>query len=492
MGKATGFMEFARCNTTSPDPRERIRHFNEFHPPLSEEKRREQGARCMNCGVPFCQSGMVLNGMATGCPLHNLIPEWNDEIYSGNWDHALSRLLKTNDFPEFTGRVCPALCEAACTCGLNGDPVTVRENELALIEYGFSAGLMQPKPPAVRSGRRVAVVGSGPSGLACADRLNHRGHQVTVLEKADRPGGLLMYGIPNMKLDKSVVERRIRLMEAEGVIFRTGVEVGANLPAQQLLEEYDAVVLCAGAGKPRDLSLPGRDAKGVHFAVDFLTEATKAVLAGGESTISARGKRVVVVGGGDTGNDCVGTCLRQGCKSVIQLEMMPKLPDSRAPGNEWPQWPRVCKTDYGQQEAIAVFGSDPRLYQTTVQQFVPDAKGKLKEIVTLKLQPEKAEATGRTRMVPVEGSETTLKTDLVLIAAGFLGPADTIADAFGTARTPRSTVATAAGSYATNVEKVFCAGDMHRGQSLVVHAINEGRCAARAVDRILMGYTNML
>ena len=351
---------------------------------------------------------------------------------------------------------------------------------------------MQPRPPAVRSGRRVAVVGSGPAGLACADRLNHRGHQVTVLEKADRPGGLLMYGIPNMKLDKSVVERRIRLMEAEGVAFRTGVEVGADLPAADLLAEYDAVVLCAGAGKPRDLALPGRDAKGIHFAVDFLTAATKAVLAGSESALSARGKRVVVVGGGDTGNDCVGTCLRQGCKSVIQLEMMPKLPDTRAPGNEWPQWPRVCKTDYGQQEAIAVFGTDPRLYQTTVQQFVPDARGRLKEIVTLRLQPEKDEATGRTRMVPVEGSESTIKADMVLIAAGFLGPADSIADAFGTARTPRSTVSTAPDGYATSVAKVFCAGDMRRGQSLVVHAIAEGRAAAREVDRFLMGYTNML
>ncbi len=492
MGKATGFLEFTRCNTTAQDPLERIQHFNEFHPPLSEEKRREQGARCMNCGVPFCQSGMVLNGMATGCPLHNLIPEWNDEIFSGNWDHALTRLLKTNNFPEFTGRVCPALCEAACTCGLNGDPVTVRENELALIEYGFSAGLIQPQPPAVRSGRRVAIIGSGPSGLACADRLNQRGHQVTVLEKEDRPGGLLMYGIPNMKLEKSVIERRIRLMEAEGVTFLTSVEVGKDLPAKQLLEEYDAVVLCAGAGKPRDLSVPGRDAQGIHFAVDFLTQATKAVLSGGESTLSARGKRVVVVGGGDTGNDCVGTCLRQGCKSVIQLEMMPRLPDTRAPGNEWPQWPRICKTDYGQQEAIAVFGSDPRLYQTTIQQFVPDAKGRLKEIITLKLQPEKDESTGRTRMVPIEGSESTIKADLVLIAAGFLGPTDTIADAFGTTRTQQGTLLTVAGGYSTSVEKVFCAGDMRRGQSLVVHAINEGRCAAREVDRFLMGYTNML
>lgn len=492
MGKKTGFMEYARRTTDAQDPLERIRHFNEFHPPLSEEKRREQGARCMNCGVPYCQSGMVLGGMATGCPLHNLIPEWNDEIYSGNWDHALARLLKTNDFPEFTGRVCPALCEAACTCGLHGDPVTVRENELAVIEHGFAAGLVQPQTPAVRSGRRVAVIGSGPSGLACANRLNRRGHQVTVYEKADRCGGLLMYGIPNMKLDKSVVARRIALMEEEGVRFITNTEIGKDLSAEEILQEYDAVVLCGGSGHPRDLDLPGREADGIHFAVDFLTAATKGVLAHEESAISARGRKVVVVGGGDTGNDCVGTCLRQGCSSIIQLEMMPKLPDERAAGNSWPQWPRVCKTDYGQQEAIAVYGHDPRIYETTIKEFTADQDGKLKEIVTMKLKPEKDPETGRTRMVPVEGSEETMEADLVLIAAGFLGPADSIADAFGTERTPRSTVATAEGSFATSVEKVFCAGDMHRGQSLVVHAINEGRRCAKEVDRYLMGYTNML
>ena len=487
MGKATGFLDYARVDSGVQPPLERIRHFDEFHPPLAPEKRREQGARCMNCGVPFCQSGMVLGGMATGCPLNNLIPEWNDGIFRGNWEHALARLLKTNDFPEFTGRVCPALCEAACTCGLYGDAVTVRENELAIIETGFAEGFMKPEPPAVRTGKRVAVVGSGPAGLACANRLNRRGHTVTVFEQSDRPGGLLMYGIPNMKLDKAVVARRVSLMEAEGVEFRTGVHVGTDVAAQQLLDEFDAVALCAGAGKPRDLDVPGREAQGVCFAVDFLTMATRAVLSGAKPEVSAKGKRVLVIGGGDTGNDCVGTCIRQGCKSVTQLEMMPKLPDARAASNPWPQWPRVCKTDYGQQEAIAKFGHDPRVYETTVREFQTDDAGCVQAAVTVKLRGERGE-DGRMRMVPVEGSEETVRADLVLIAAGFVGARDDLPDAFGLARTPRGTVETSGHAVSG---KLFCAGDMRRGQSLVVHAIAEGRAAAREIDEFLMDYTNL-
>lgn len=494
MGKPTGFLEFDRCENEAADPVARTADFGEFHRELSPEKRREQGARCMNCGVPFCQSAVCLNGMVSGCPLHNLIPEWNDEISNGNWEQALARLTKTASFPEFTGRVCPALCEAACTNGLYGSPVTVRENELAIIEYGYANGLVKPHPPEVRSGKRIAVVGSGPSGLAAADRLNRRGHEVTVYEKSDRIGGLLMYGIPQMKLEKSVVERRVRLMEQEGVHFVTGAEVGADVPAEELLSGYDAVVLCGGAGNPRDLAVPGREAKGVFFAVDFLTSTTRALLDNGlkEGYISARDKDVIIVGGGDTGNDCVGTVLRHGCRSVVQLEMMPPLPDVRAENNPWPQWPRVKKTDYGQQEAIARFGEDPRIYSTTVKELRMDADGQLSGVVTVSLASETDAETGRRVLREVPGTEKEYPCQLLLIAAGFLGPRPELPRAFGVECTKRSTVATAEGSYATNVPKVFTAGDMHRGQSLVVWAIAEGRAVAKEVDAFLMGYTDLV
>ena len=485
MGKPTGFLEYARRGNPGEPPLERIRHYNEFHPRLGREERMRQGARCMECGVPFCQSGAVLNGMVSGCPLHNLIPEWNDLVYHGSFSHALERLLKTNSFPEFTGRVCPALCEAACTCGLHGDPVTVRENELGIIEDAWAQGLMVPRPPRVRTGKRVAVVGSGPSGLACADRLNRRGHSVTVFEREDRPGGLLMYGIPNMKLEKSIVQRRLELMAAQGVEFRTGVDVGRDISARELRRDYDAVVLCCGAANPRDLDLPGREGEGVWFAVDFLKETTRSLLDNGlqEGTYpSARGKHVVIVGGGDTGNDCVGTCIRHGCESVTQLEMMPKAPDSRGENNPWPEWPRVCKTDYGQEEAIAVFGSDPRIYETTVSRLIRDEGGALTAVETVRLGPDHK---------PLPGTEQTLPCELLLIAAGFLGPQDYVPEAFGLERTARSNVQTAEGGYDTGVAGVFAAGDMRRGQSLVVWAIQEGRAAARQVDEYLMGYTNL-
>ena len=359
MGKPTGFLDYERENNKSVEPLERIKNFNEFHSPMQKAERQKQGARCMNCGVPFCQSAMKLGGMVSGCPLHNLIPEWNDEIYNGNWEYALARLTKTASFPEFTGRVCPALCEAACSCGLYGSSVTVKENELAIIEEGYKNGWVKPHPPEVRTGKRVAVVGSGPSGLACAQRLNSRGHSVTVYEKDDRIGGLLMYGIPNMKLEKQIVDRRVRLMTDEGIEFKTGIDVGKDISPDELLKTYDAVVLCCGAGDPRDLKAENRDIKGIYFAVDFLKSTTKALLDNKLKSgfISAKDKDVIIVGGGDTGNDCVGTCIRHGCKTVTQLEMMPKLPDSRAVTNPWPQYPRVCKTDYGQEEAIAVFGA---------------------------------------------------------------------------------------------------------------------------------------
>lgn len=482
MGKATGFLEYMRKGNPSAAPAERAAHFDEFHPMLDVDARRQQGARCMNCGVPFCQSAVKLAGMVSGCPLHNLIPEWNDEVYHGNWEHALDRLRKTNNFPEFTGRVCPALCEAACTCGLYDEPVTVRENELAIVEAGYEAGLMTPRPPAVRSGRQVAVVGSGPAGLACADQLNHRGHSVTVFERDDRVGGLLMYGIPNMKLEKSVVQRRVELMEAEGVSFVTGFDASAKRSASKLIQDFDAVVLCTGAKQPRDLDVPGRASEGVHFAVDFLSSTTRALLAGGgklpaDGYISAAGKNVVIVGGGDTGNDCVGTCIRHGCKSVVQLEMMPKLPDSRSLDNPWPQWPKVCKTDYGQEEAIALFGADPRRYRTTIKEILAGDDGRVRAVRTVSL---------------ADGSEQVLDADLVLIAAGFLGTEKKLARAFDVKQDERSNVAAAEGSYATSREKVFAAGDARRGQSLVVWAIHEGREAAKAVDQYLMGYSNMI
>lgn len=496
MGKPTGFMEYERQDKAAESPESRIRHFNEFHTPLSKEEQEIQGARCMACGVPFCQSGQMLNGMASGCPLHNLVPEWNDLIYNGNWEEAYYRLAKTNNFPEFTSRVCPALCENACTCSLYGDAVTSKANEYGIIENAYEKGYAHARPPKVRTGKKIAVIGSGPSGLAAADQLNKRGHFVTVFEREDKPGGLLRYGIPNMKLEKQIIDRKIAVMEEEGVVFKTGCNVGADVKAASLLKEFDRVILACGASNPRDIKVPGRDAGGIYFAVDFLKSTTKALWANNMKLkdgqyISAKGKHVIVIGGGDTGNDCVGTSIRHGAKSVLQLEMMPKAPDTRAENNPWPEWPKVCKTDYGQQEAIAVFGHDPRVYTTTVKEFIKDKKGAVCKAVLVKLEPKKDPKSGRTMMVPVEGSEYTVDADLVLIAAGFLGSEPYVTKAFGVEVNERTNVKTAAGNYVTNVKNVFTAGDMHRGQSLVVWAIREGREAAREVDLSLMGYTNL-
>lgn len=494
MGKPTGFMEYERKTNKAIEPLDRIKNFNEFHIPMPKEERKKQAARCMDCGVPFCQAGMMIGGMVSGCPLNNLIPEWNDLLFQDNYEQALARLKKTNNFPEFTSRVCPALCEAACTCSLNGEAVSTKENEYSIIEYGYEHGMLKAEPPKVRTGKKVAVIGSGPSGLAAADQLNKRGHEVTIFEREDRVGGLLMYGIPNMKLEKHVIDRKVNIMKEEGVIFKTNSDVGNTVKATKILKDFDSVVLACGASNPRDIQVAGRDAKGIYFAVDFLKSTTKSLVDSDlkdGNYINTKDKNVLIIGGGDTGNDCVGTSIRHGAKSVVQLEMMPKLSDERTEKNPWPEWPRVCKTDYGQEEAIAVFGKDPRVYQTTVKEFVKDKDGNVCKAKCVKLESKYDEKAKRNIMVEVPESEFELDADIVLIAAGFLGTQPYIAKAFGVELDQRTNVVTKSGKHATNVENVFVAGDMHRGQSLVVWAIREGRDAAKEVDMHLMGYSNL-
>ncbi|MBI3251835.1 MAG: glutamate synthase subunit beta [Candidatus Omnitrophica bacterium] len=492
MGKPTGFKEIPRELPKDRSPRERIRDWDEFHERLPEEKLRSQGARCMDCGIPFCHTGTLLAGMAEGCPVNNLIPEWNDLVYKGLWREALDRLHKTNNFPEFTGRVCPAPCEGSCVLGINEPPVTIKNIECAIIDRGFEEGWVTPQIPGVRTGKKVAVVGSGPAGLAAAAQLNRAGHAVTVFERADRAGGLLMYGIPNPKLDKKIVQRRVDLMAKEGVKFVTNTEVGRNYPAEKLLKEFDAAVLCGGATKPRDLPIEGRNLKGVHFAMEFLHANTKNLLDNKKNGagISASGKNVVVIGGGDTGTDCVGTAMRHGCKSLIQLEILPRPPLERAADNPWPQWPKVYRLDYGQEEAKALFGDDPRQYLVTAKKFVGDENGNVRHIQIVNIEWQKDD---KGRFIPKEvpGTEKLLPADLVLLAMGFLGPEETVLKGLGVERDERSNARAEYGKYATNVKGVFAAGDMRRGQSLIVWAINEGRGAARAVDEYLMGESDL-
>lgn len=493
MGKPTGFIEHRREVATEAAPLVRIGHWKEFATPLTDDKLQTQGSRCMDCGIPFCHTGALISGMAAGCPVNNLIPEWNDLVYRGQWREALDRLHKTNNFPEFTGRVCPAPCEGSCTVGLKDTPVTIKSIEKAIIDKGFTEGWIRPEPPEVRTGKKVAVVGSGPSGLAAAAQLNKAGHWVTVFERADRVGGLLMYGIPNMKLDKKYVQRRVDLLEAEGVTFITSAHVGVNYPIEKLQEEFDAIVLCGGATKGRDLPIEGRELGGVHLAMEFLSKNTKSLLDTGHSDgefISAEGKDVIVIGGGDTGTDCVGTSLRHKCKSVTQFEIMPKSPETRPANNPWPEWPKVLKVDYGQQEAAAVQGEDPRQYLINTKKFVGDEHGNLKELHTVLIEWQKNE---KGAFVPVEvpGSEKVYPAQLVLIAMGFTGPENTVLDQLGVAKDERSNAKAEYGKFATSVDGVFAAGDMRRGQSLVVWAINEGRAVAREVDRYLMGSSNL-
>lgn len=502
MGKPTGFLDYKRVDTECLTPAERILNFNEFHFGIPLKEQSLQGARCMDCGVPFCQSGAMLSGMASGCPLHNLVPETNQLVFKGNYAQAYKRLAKTHSFPEFTSRVCPALCEAACTCGFNGEAVTTKDNERAIIDFAFAEELVTEEEPKVRTGKTVAIIGSGPSGLAAAQLLNRRGHKVTVYERKDRVGGLLRYGIPNMKLDKRSIDRRVALMEKAGIEFKCNVNVGKDISAEEIVKQYDRVILCCGASNPRDINAPGRDASGIYFAVDFLSEVSKKLMDEGydSKTIieasdysfgSLKGKSVIVIGGGDTGNDCVGTSIRLGAKEVTQIEMMPPAPNLRAESNPWPEWPKVLKTDYGQEEAIHVFGKDPRIFSTTVTEFIKDKKGTLKGVKTVELKREFDTKSGRVSFVPIEGSEKELKADIVLIAAGFLGSESYVTGAFGVDVNQRTNVATAVDSYKTSKETIFTAGDMHRGQSLVVWAIAEGRAVAREVDESLMGYTNL-
>ncbi len=493
MGKPTGFIEYLRELPLDRAAMERIRDWNEFHLHMDEASLRQQGARCMDCGIPFCHTGALLSGMAAGCPIHNLIPEWNDLVYRGLWKEALERLHKTNNFPDFTGRVCPAPCEGSCVLGINAPPVTIKNLELSIIDRGWDSGWVVPEPPKVRTGKNVAVVGSGPAGLCAAAQLNRAGHLVTVFERADRVGGLLMYGIPNMKLDKEqVLMRRVRQMEAEGVKFITNTTVGENFPAERLLKEFDATVLCPGATKARDLPVEGRKLKGVHFAMEFLTSNTRSLLDQHRNGnfISAEAKDVIVIGGGDTGTDCVGTSLRQGCKSLVQIEILPQPPFQRAADNPWPEWPKVSRLDYGQEEAAAKFGADPRVYLTTAKKFTGDADGHVKEVLTVQIEWERNE---KGQFVPKEvpGTEKVLPAQLVLLAMGFLGPEQPLLDALRVERDARSNVKAEFERYCTNIKGVFAAGDCRRGQSLVVWAFNEGRGAARECDRYLMGRTNL-
>ncbi|HZZ77780.1 MAG TPA: glutamate synthase subunit beta [Gemmataceae bacterium] len=496
MGKPTGFLEFPRELPLDRSPLERVRDWNEFHLHSGDAMLQKQGARCMDCGVPFCHTGTLIAGMASGCPINNLIPEWNDLVYRGLWREALDRLMKTNNFPEFTGRVCPAPCEGSCVLGISEPAVTIKNIECSIIDRAFDQGWVQSEPPPFRTGKKVAVVGSGPAGLAAAAQLNKAGHWVTVFERADRIGGLLMYGIPNMKLDKrKVVERRVNLMKAEGVSFLTNCEVGVTYSASQLYDEFDAIVLCGGATLARDLKVPGRELKGIHMAMEFLTANTKSLLDSNHEDgnfISARDKDVIVIGGGDTGTDCVGTSMRHGCRSLVQFEILPQPPNERAADNPWPQWPKVYKLDYGQEEAAARFGADPRQYLISTEKFVGDEHGNVKEVHTVRIEWMK-DATGRFTMQKVPGSEQVLPCQLVLLAMGFLGPENPLLEKLGVEvqKNPNGThnVKAEHGKFLTNRPNVFAAGDMRRGQSLVVWAINEGRGAARECDRYLMGET---
>jgi len=489
MGKPTGFMEYDRIDDGKRPALERVGDWNEFLVQIGEDKLQTQGARCMDCGVPFCHTGELIGNLATGCPVNNLIPEWNHLVYQGKWREALDRLHLTNNFPEFTGRVCPAPCEGSCVLGINEPPVTIKSIERTIVDRGFENGWVVPRIPEQRSGRSVAVIGSGPAGLAAADTLNQAGHEVTVFERDDRIGGLLMYGIPNMKLDKGIVKRRLDLLESEGIQFKTGINVGTTISANEIRSSFDAVVICVGATKPRDLKIPGRSLEGIHFAMDYLRGSTSSLLSHSDAPISAKDKKVVVIGGGDTGTDCIGTAIRQGCESVVNLEIVVRPPNERADKNPWPQWPLIFRTDYGHAEAAAKFGSDPRQFAVETTEFVADNNWQLTGLKTTKVDWS-IERPGVAPFSRIEGSEATIEADLVFLALGFLGPEPMIAEQFGLETGPRSNILANTTDYETSQPGVFAAGDCRRGQSLVVWAIREGRQAAEVCDKYLGSLTN--
>ncbi|MGG0409269.1 glutamate synthase subunit beta [Peribacillus simplex] len=490
MGKATGFMDYPREKPKDRNPLTRLSDWREYTAPFSDEKLSTQGARCMDCATPFCHMGMELNRVTTGCPIHNLIPEWNDLVYRGRWKEALDRLSKTNNFPEFTGRVCPAPCEGSCTVAISDPAVTIKNIERTIIDKGFENGWITPRIPESRTGKKIAIIGSGPAGLASADQLNQAGHSVTVYERADRAGGLLTYGIPNMKLEKDVVARRIKLLTQEGIDFVTNTEVGKDISAEELQDQYDAVILCTGAQKQRDLKIEGRDATGIHLAMDYLTTSTKSLLDSNFEDgkfIDTKGKDVIVIGGGDTGADCVATALRQECKSVVQFGKHPILPTVRTSDNMWPAYPNVFSLDYAYEEAEAKFGADPRQYSIQTKKIVADENGNVKELHTISMEKIKGD-DGMYIFREVPGTEKVWPAQFVFIAIGFEGTEMPLLTQFGI-ETVNQKIDAVYGEYRTNVEGVFAAGDARRGQSLIVWAINEGREVAREVDRYLMGAT---
>jgi glutamate synthase (NADPH/NADH) small chain len=493
MGKPTGFMEYDRESWLERDPSSRVKDWKDYTVPLSEEELKKQGARCMDCGIPTCHAGTIINGATTGCPVYHLIPEWNDLVYQGQWKEALKREHVMNNFPEFTGIACPAPCEGACVLGINEPPVAIRTIERAIIEKGFEEGWVVPEPPENRTGKTVAVVGSGPAGLACADQLNKVGHSVTVFERDDRIGGLLTYGIPEMKLSFEVVTRRVDLLKEAGISFMTNTEVGKHHPISKLRNDFDAFVLCGGAAKHRDLPIEGRNLKGIHFAMEFLHANTKSLLDSNHEDgdyISAEGKDVIVIGGGDTGTDCIATALRHQCKSLTQFDKHGKKLEARRDDNPWPQWPIIHRVEYGQKEAAAVFGEDPREYMVMTTKFVGDENGHVKEVHTIDIE-ETIDEKGNKHMKEIPGTERVWKAQLVLLAIGFTGPDQGLLEAFGAETDERSNAKAEYGKFQTNVNGVFTAGDMRRGQSLIVWAINEGRGAARECDRYLMGTTKL-
>ncbi|MBD1380310.1 glutamate synthase subunit beta [Metabacillus arenae] len=493
MGKPTGFIDYQRQTRPERDPVTRTNDWDVYTLPLDEKVLKQQGARCMDCGIPTCHTGTILNEMTSGCPVNHLIPEWNDLVFQGQWQEALKREHRMNNFPEFTGMACPAPCEGACVLGINEPPVAIRSIELEIIEKGFKEGWVKPEPPEIRTDKKVAIVGSGPAGLACGAQLNKAGHKVTVFERHDRVGGLLTYGIPEMKLPYAVVERRVNLLKAEGITFVTNTVVGNDYPISTLQTEFDAVVLCGGATKHRDLQVDGRELKGIHYAMDFLHANTKSLLDSNLENgdyISAKDKDVIVIGGGDTGTDCLATSIRHKCKSLTQFDIYEKKGDTRADDNPWPQWPVIHRVEYGQKEAAAVFGEDPRAYAVMTKKFVGDENGQVKEVHTINVETTMDE-NGRRVRKEIPGTEKVWPAQLVLLAIGFTGPEQSFLQKLDVETDERSNVKAEYGKYKTNIKGVFAAGDMRRGQSLIVWAINEGREAARECDKYLMGETKL-